>query len=379
METQPWGSQVFEDGGNLSGSLQHAGPTMETPVEVGADNTETANIETPDAALHAKEESEEQQAPPNNEVEEMKENMEEQAPPSTKVEEKEQTSKQAESVEENTEPEKVEHEVAAGDSVENETSTTTAVGQKQLIIPKNCHIPIKQTMTNIFAKSTPKAESQAKQSKPLLDVKANIWMSQQELKRTKQKHAPEQLANQEGLEPASRISELPQPPASWGSTPYIHPQEQAPPKKRGRKPKADKQTVEPVAPTRRVRGKTQPEKPASKDSPSQRTRKYLLAQKKKGSKEIGEETAEVSGTKRKKNSGESVDVERPKKKVKESEKQKKRKSDQQTEETAEEDEAKRRSTETKKRVSRKSAAYHRAYKQCEGSEEEKKAAARKVH
>ena len=30
-------------------------------------------------------------------------------------------------------------------------------------------------------------------------------------------------------------------------------------------------------------------------------------------------------------------------------------------------------------VSRKSAAYHRAYKQCEGSEEEKKAAARKVH
>ena len=57
---------------------------------------------------------------------------------------------------------------------------------------------------------------------------------------------------------------------------------------------------------------------------------------------------------------------------------KKRKSDQQ--EIAAKSETKRvRSTEAKQRVSRKSAAYHRAYKQCEGSEEEKKVAARKVH
>ena len=380
METQPSGSQVFED----DGFQQHAGPTIEDTVGVAVDETETAKTETRDAALYAKEGDKQEQAPPSNDVEE-----------------KERTSKQPDTsfaVEENTEQEKVENEVAAGDS--NETSTTKSAGQKRLIIPNNSHIPIKLSMTNIFAKSAPTAESEANakdgshlQSKPSLDVKASIWMTQQELKRTKQKQATANLAEKDDLESGKRIAELPDPPASWGPTTYLHPHEQAPPKKRGRKPKKaptseDKKIEEQVAPSRRVRQKSKPENPASSSSPSQRMRKYLQDQKdKKASKEIGEHTAEASvseSTKKKGEkqiSGESVDVERPKKRVKKSQTEnmtKKRKSDQQ--EIAAESETKRvRSTEAKQRVSRKSAAYHRAYKQWEGSEEEKKAAARKVH
>ena len=258
-------------------------------VGVAVDETETAKTETRDAALYAKEGDKQEQAPPSNDVEE-----------------KEQTSKQPDTsfaVEENTEQEKVENEVA-GDS--NETSTTKSAGQKRLIIPNNSHIPIKLSMTNIFAKSAPTAESEANakdgshlQSKPSLDVKASIWMTQQELKRTKQKQAPAHLAEKDDLESGKRIAELPDPPASWGPTTYLHPHEQAPPKKRGRKPKKapsseDKKIEEQVAPSRRVRQKSKPENPASSSSPSQPDAHLQDQKDKKASKEIGEHTAEAS-------------------------------------------------------------------------------------
>ena len=145
METQPWRSQVD--------------PTIEDTVEVGADETETANTETRDAALDAKEGDKEEQAPPSNDVEE-----------------KEQTSKQPDTfaVEENTEQEKVENEVAAGNN--NETSTTKPAGQKRLIIQKQKDYIPKLSMTNIFAKSTPRQKARRMQRMALI-CKANLrWM-----------------------------------------------------------------------------------------------------------------------------------------------------------------------------------------------------------
>ena len=128
---------------------------------------------------------------------------------------------------------------------QTEQCNTGKAGVTKLIVPPGHDVPIKQTMTNIFeqckqAKSEGSlAAAPCKGSKPALEVKANIWMSQQELKKTKERGqcASEAKADQ------STPEDIPPAPAFWGTTPCISPDVQEPPKRRGRKPNKDKQTV----------------------------------------------------------------------------------------------------------------------------------------
>lgn len=301
----------------------------------------------------------------------------------------------------------------------------------KLIVPPGHDVPIKQTMTNIFEQCKQDKSEQSpatapcKGSKPL-EVKANIWMSQPELKKTKERGqgASEAKAAQ------STPGDLPEAPASWGTTPCISPDVQEPPKRRGRKPKDkspkdEKDETQQEKPTRsrkraasKAKAKTPKAKqdassttePASSSARSRRMQEYLQEQKKKrlsaltepdtpcqdnddGAASKEEDIPEKPKRRRtKKTRVDDDDEQHAKKKRKESEhptaaskKEKKqpkakRASKPKKEATKAKDDGKnKRSTETKKKYSRKSAAYHRAYKSTEGTEEEKRAAAKKAH
>ena len=102
--------------------------------------------------------------------------------------------------------------------------------------PPGHDVLIKQHMTDIFTKARPTALPPHGRASTTLDVKASIWMSQQELQKTKKTCQVEPTNNAVNAEP----KDIPVKPSSWGTTPCISPDMQCPPKKRGRKPKGDK-------------------------------------------------------------------------------------------------------------------------------------------
>ena len=298
---------------------------------------------------------------------------------------------------------------------------------RKLIVPKKSHIPIKLTMTDIFKQSKERQAAQvAEPTKPgecqastpgendVLQVKANIWMSQEELKRTKTKTPP----NTNAPEASKQQVELPPKPASWGKVSVVTPEMQDPPKKRGRKPKheSEKATTDGKGKANMNGEKNQngasAKQPAKTTlSPSQRTRQYLLNQKKKRS-------TEASSTKGGEKGANEDDAEKPPRKVRrtsktndetkkpvesagdavaEPETKKRRKTterkqldhqgDKKSDAGKHEKKTKKtekkqkdeREAERKKRYSRKSAAYHAAFRATQGTNEEKKAAAKKAH
>lgn len=344
-----------------------------------------------------------------------------------------ETTKDMEGIEADND-EQAKHVTMQADSAEG----TKALDAKQetpnsrkLIVPKNCHIPIKLTMTDIFKQSKERQAAQvAEPSKPgecqastpgendVLQVKANIWMSQEELKRTKTKTPP----NTNAPEASKQQVELPPKPASWGKVSVVTPEMQDPPKKRGRKPKheSEKATTDGKGnkcKKANMNGEKNQEGASTKQpakttlSPSQRTRQYLLNQKKKRS-------SEASSTKGGEKGAKEDDAEKPPRKVRrtsktndetkkpvesagdavaEPETKKRRKTTEQKQldhqegkksdagkhekktKKTEKKQKDEREAERKKRYSRKSAAYHAAFRATQGTNEEKKAAAKKAH
>lgn len=270
-----------------------------------------------------------------------------------------------------------------------------------------------QTGLNIYSPALAKALAL-----PPLEVEGMNWVKQTELR----KHASGAKQNTEELAEIKESEEVKKPQA-LGSR-QIEPDVQQPPKKRGRKPKnpeepketrsrskapkkgeTAKETKEadPASKKRKPRSKAQQsEEPAAEGTPSARLRVYLQGQgKARKAKEAeapeeakeaeapeekvpkrrrtkgkdhnsnagpdGDNNNETSSAKRKK-VGKTDQEEHADNKEKPA-KDKKRKV---------EDEHDKKPENKKAKYSRKSAAYHRAYKATEGSEEEKKAAARKV-
>ena len=316
---------------------------------------------------------------------------------------------------------------------------------KRLIVPPGHDVPIKQHMTDIFAKSRPTALPPQDGATPAdgqasttLDVKASIWMSQQELQKTKKKCQIEPTNNAVNAEP----KDIPVKPSSWGTTPCISPDMQCPPKKRGRKPKGDKVddennnkdskgTTAKAKMQRSKANKSRKSKTAAEASsssaktPSERMHEYLKEQKEKRLKaeeenhkeednnESEEEEKEMEAThgpddadhgkepskghKRKKGTKKSqvehVDKGSKNKKSSKKAQQKKECSQKKAKKQPAKNPRKvaaakeqvaalgkaEQKAERKKRYSRKSAAYHRAYKSTAGTAEEKKAAAKKAH
>eukprot|EP00435_Cladocopium_sp_Y103_P053324 s686_g17.t1 len=258
--------------------------------------------------------------------------------------------------------------------------------------------------------------------KTLEAVKADTWISQAESKAVLRKVKSNKRLTPE--EPES--SSLPK-PESWGQVPHLSPDEQCPPKKRGRKPKADTNSAPATAKTSettkvsktkaRKGSTTKAEKGTKKDSkqgdadntggsPSQRLQAYLKEQKKK--RKASEE--EPKAPSKKKRIQKTADVETPEEsaagEARPKKRQYKRKAKQPSAETdaqqgdmhvaevnGPEVEARQEEQQTeqpqtdptedpalarKKKQSRKSSAYHVAYRATQGSEEEKRAAAKKV-
>ena len=225
-----------------------------------------------------------------------------------------------------------------------------------------------------------KAEHGGLGTKPGLELKVNNdkW---------KTKHVPKDATKKDGSESTVKLQEtksLPSKPSTWGQAPFISPDEQAPPKKRGRKPlekdegkkkrgRSSNKKKEPVRGTKRKekasrvsaakkariekaeeseepntttrkRAKSTQEQPP-KESASKRLRKYLLDEKEKHNQRLA--AAKSKSTKdtqtRKSKEAPSTDI-----------------------------------ADRKARVSRKSSAYHKAYAATKGTEEEKRIAAKKV-
>jgi len=313
---------------------------------------------------------------------------------------------------------------------------------KRLIVPPGHDVPIKQHMTDIFAKARPTALPPHGRASTTLDVKASIWMSQQELQKTKKTCQVEPTNNAVNAEP----KDIPVKPSSWGTTPCISPDMQCPPKKRGRKPKGDKvddennnnkdskgttakAKMQSSKANKSTKSKTAAEASSSSaKTPSARMHEYLKEQKGKRLKaeeenhkeednnEGEEEEKKMEAThgpddadhckepskghKRKKGTKKSQvdDVDKGSKNKKSSKKAQQKKDC--SPKKAKKQPAKNRrkvaaakeqdlpvaalgkaeqKAERKKRYSRKSAAYHRVYKSTAGTVEEKKAAAKKAH
>ena len=137
----------------------------------------------------------------------------------------------------------------------------------RLVIPKNAHIPIKQTFVDIFHKTRPEASSHTgsepegtpKQPEGMpsnnlgLDVAAAGWAG---LK-------PERTEDNNSND--NKQEEPPKVPVALKGNEYLSPDEQCPPKKRGRKkaePEDKVQEVEEVKKTRKPRKKAEPQEQA---------------------------------------------------------------------------------------------------------------------
>ena len=235
---------------------------------------------------------------------------------------------------------------------------------------------IKEEVTTTEEKHD-ESKSESVEEMPVLGVDNEKWMK---------KHVPKDQEKATAKVEVKEIPKaLPSKPDCWNKAPCISPAEQCPPKPRGRKPKqkqeeqkgsrsnkkrshspskkdertkkrskttpapeAEAAEVEVPEPKRKRKEKAEPES-TKPDPPSKRLRKYL--QEAKDPKEARRAKEKEQETKKSKK-GKQVMTE-------EEEKEKKKK-------------------EQKAKVSRKSSAYHKAYAATEGTEEEKRSAAKKV-
>jgi hypothetical protein len=85
--------------------------------------------------------------------------------------------------------------------------------------------------------------------KSLLEVKASTWVTQKESKETLRQAKVNAEAE------AKALPEIPPPPESLGKVPSLSPEEQCPPKRRGRKPKPDNAEKKKANATKRSRSK----------------------------------------------------------------------------------------------------------------------------
>lgn len=295
-----------------------------------------------------------------------------------------------------------------------EHEQATAPMQLETAVHEEIKDPVETPEEQATAEGTAKKENDLMSTlafangKTLEAVKADTWISQAESKAVLRKvKSNKRMAPEE-----SESSSLPK-PESWGQVPHLSPDEQCPPKKRGRKPKADTDSAPAktsettkVSKNKATKGRKGTKKDSNQGdadntgvSPSQRLKKYLEEQKKK--RKAAEEEAEAPSKKKRKQKTAKVETPeesaageaRPKKRqYKRKAKQTSAETDAQegdmhvtevhvTEVTGPEVEAGHAEDPTlarKKKQSRKSSAYHVAYKATQGSEEEKRAAARKV-
>lgn len=172
--------------------------------------------------------------------------------------------------------------------------------------------------------------------------------------------------------------ELPSKPSTWGKAPYISPEEQCPPKKRGRKPKKNGDEK----PPNRGRSSTRKNKKAL--TKQEQTRKRKAKPSAKQDEEVQEEatTSKRRRTKAPHDVGATPEHSTPSQRTRKYLQEQKAKQ-LAAAETKEKKKRKQPSTETdvtekKAKLSRKSAAYHKAYKACNGTDEQKRIAAKKV-
>lgn len=244
-------------------------------------------------------------------------------------------------------------------------------------VAKSGEAPKQEHKEQVLTTEEPKqneSKSGSADDMPVLEVKNEKWMM---------KHVPKDH-DKATAEVKDIPKTLPPKPDCWNKAPCISPEEQCPPKPRGRKPKEKqeeqkggksnkkrsrspakkdertkkrgKTTPEPEAeaaevevpePKRKRREKAEPES-TKPDPPSKRLRKYL--QEAKDPKEERRAKEKEQETKK---------TNKDKQKMTEKENEKKKK-------------------EQKARASRKSSAYHKAFAATEGTEEEKRIAAKKV-
>lgn len=280
----------------------------------------------------------------------------------------------------------------------------------RLVVPKNCHIPIKQHMVDIFhasrargntpseaeaetnnksQPSDPEPKSAVLDGKLGLDVESNNWAQPK----------PERSLKENHKEEAPVIK-----PTCMTPTEYLSPDAQMPPKKRGPK-KVDtgeqNKSSEPKsttsAPKTRKRGKGKPDEqsklegsePAEeKGSPSERLREHLKDRKAaRIASEAAEETVKkdkkgkraAEGNSMPKSEKEKKNTESPHKQEKEPEEIKSKAAGKRKKETPETDEKSEDEVTKKAKLrSRKCVAYAKAKRETPGSLEEKTKAAKKV-
>ena len=365
---------------------------------------------------------------------------------------------------------------AKADAEKNDDEKHMKARKPKLIIPPGWDVPIVQQLVNIFDPDVckmidwtsvlgtglagvpeepqdtskvlnPQEELMSKLTcvtgKTALQVRATTWITREEIKKVKSS-APKANC----LVATEAHAASPSKPASWNEEPCISPEEQCPPKKRGRKPKAkadDEASQEDKAssstkakkkseqhdkekkrapPKKRVRGKTR-DKNCEEDgnTPDREDDDPAVEEhqgKKKRQRRVNDDEAPVAEKKRKKDDscgekakrgktsdGNGADKEASKKTSKGPTRGGKPKpstrandDEQECEEEEEEEESEpnaasstpaqrtraclemakqnRLKKEKKAKYSRKSAAYHKAFRATKGSHEDKKAAAKKV-
>ena len=320
------------------------------------------------------------------------------------------------------------------DGKENEQELKPAKRiKKRLIIPPGCDVPITQKKLNIFdpavcqkipweelQKNIPAKELEKKEhsaAKPMsseeelmqkltfangksaLDVRGEMWITTSDL-RERKKSAKRPLPN--SLEQSADI-EMPDKPSGWDDKQYLNPEVQCPPKKRGRKPKQDKEEQktdktaknsskgtrakaaskpkEKQPKTSKKRGSTTPEevKPESNEGKKPKGGKPSSEAPKARSKRKARSTDVEEAAESKPDAGDQ-DVDTPGSTGSPSERTRQHLQEAKKARLAEKEktDAEKKEAEKKARYSRKSAAYHRAKKATKGTPEEKIAAAKKV-
>ncbi len=216
-----------------------------------------------------------------------------------------------------------------------------------------------------------KAKHEGLGTKPSLElkVKNDKWKNKHVPKDATKKDANDSTVEKEELQ---ETKALPSKPSTWGMAPYISPNEQAPPKKRGRKPAEEKQS----------RGR----------SSNKKTEKPVRGRKRKektsvsAAKKARMENAENPTTTRKRVKSPQEPTESASKRVRRHLQEAKEKRLAAAKSKSTKDTQTKKSKEApstdiadrKARVSRKSSAYHKAYAATKGTEEEKRIAAKKV-
>ena len=315
----------------------------------------------------------------------------------------------------------------------NETGEAVKLCTTRLITPKGCDVPIHQKKVNIFNPSVcreltweeteaaesrkAKRDNEQKENPPdkvdvgSLDVKGRDWATHDELKVARRPKTQKKNAKQEEKPSAS----MPDQPESWGKHDILKPEVQCPPKKRGRKPKAkvadDDKEVEKETKRKRSRTGAKGGAPKKKAKNEDENEPAEPAKKKRNARKTKDDDSCEKGDKNGKKAKEVIakkgegEVGKPAKGKKSEAQQKAKdsKSKNADGEVAEpEDEAadspaasssassrtrqhlkdakaKRvEKEEAKKRASRKSSAYHCAYRATEGTEEQKRAAGKKA-